>query len=515
MPTISSFTADPATIKKGESSTLSWSVSNADSLSINQGVGTVTGTSVSVSPDETTTYTLTATNSAGSVTATAKVRTVSGTISASPNPCTIAAGSDTCTTTVTWSATGTTRIIVWTGHNQKLPTVLTNSGASGSTSISWIKDEVDNSYTFILGDYEGEVQGKLLDTVTVTGRRAGSLPTIRSFTASPTTIDSGGSSTLSWSVAGADSLSIDQSVGTVTGTSKSVSPTETTTYTLTATNSAGSATATATVSVSVPGAPTISSFTTSSATIISGGGATLRWSVNNATSVSIDQGIGAVDPESLRWVTPSSTTTYTLTATNSVSSVTSTVTITVRQVPNISGFIADPATIDSGGSSTLRWSVSNADSLSIDQGIGTVTGTSISVSPSSTTTYTLTATNESGSDTTTVTVTVRERTSEAEGSISVSECTIYHGETECVPTVSWTSTGADTVQVWYSLNEGAEAFLASSVTGSHSADGVAVEETDTIDYILYDYSDENNRVELAQQPGGTINTSIICRPTSN
>jgi hypothetical protein len=67
-PVISSFTASPASIKAGSSSTLSWSVSSATGLSIS-GIGTVTGTTISVSPTQTTTYTLTATNSAGSVTA--------------------------------------------------------------------------------------------------------------------------------------------------------------------------------------------------------------------------------------------------------------------------------------------------------------------------------------------------------------------------------------------------------------------------------------------------------------
>src|SRR6056297_971719 len=67
-PTINSFTASPPSITSGDSSTLSWSVTDADTLSINQGIGTVTGTSITVSPTTTTTYTLTATNAAGSVT---------------------------------------------------------------------------------------------------------------------------------------------------------------------------------------------------------------------------------------------------------------------------------------------------------------------------------------------------------------------------------------------------------------------------------------------------------------
>jgi hypothetical protein len=73
-PTIDSFYASPGSISSGGSSTLSWSVSGATTVSLDQGIGNValTGTRV-VSPSTTTTYTLTATNDAGSVTATAQV----------------------------------------------------------------------------------------------------------------------------------------------------------------------------------------------------------------------------------------------------------------------------------------------------------------------------------------------------------------------------------------------------------------------------------------------------------
>ena len=69
-PAIASFTATPATLNPGQSSTLAWSTTGATSLSINQGVGDVTGTTTrSVTPAVTTTYTLTATNAVGSTTA--------------------------------------------------------------------------------------------------------------------------------------------------------------------------------------------------------------------------------------------------------------------------------------------------------------------------------------------------------------------------------------------------------------------------------------------------------------
>jgi len=74
LPVISSFTASPASIVSGQSSTLAWSVSGATSLVINNGIGSVTGLSSRVvSPTAATTYVLTATNGAGSVTASAIV----------------------------------------------------------------------------------------------------------------------------------------------------------------------------------------------------------------------------------------------------------------------------------------------------------------------------------------------------------------------------------------------------------------------------------------------------------
>ena len=69
---------------------------------------------------------------------------------------------------------------------------------------------------------------------------------------------------------------------------------------------------------------------------------------------------------------------------------------------------ASPTSIPSGQTSTLAWSTTNATSVRIDPGIGTVTASGTrAVTPSATTTYTLTATNAAGSVTSTpVTVTV-------------------------------------------------------------------------------------------------------------
>ncbi len=81
IPNVLRFDTARATIASGESAELSWEVTGAQGISIDNGVGEVRGSSVQVSPTATTTYTLTATNEHGSSTAktTVAVSTVGGT----------------------------------------------------------------------------------------------------------------------------------------------------------------------------------------------------------------------------------------------------------------------------------------------------------------------------------------------------------------------------------------------------------------------------------------------------
>src|SRR5207245_1264292 len=110
---------------------------------------------------------------------------------------------------------------------------------------------------------------------------------------------------------------------------------------------------------------------------------------------------------------PSQTTIYTLTASNSAGSTTARVTVTVNATPPtgaapvILSFSANPSTVVAGQVSTLSWSTTGDTSLTIDNGVGWVSGwTRTFVRPAQTTTYTLTASNAAGSTKATVTVTV-------------------------------------------------------------------------------------------------------------
>jgi peptidoglycan-associated lipoprotein len=79
--------------------------------------------------------------------------------------------------------------------------------------------------------------------------------------------------------------------------------------------------------------PTIDSFTAEPSTIEKGQAATLRWAISNATDMSIDQGLGAVQSQGSRQVFPSNTVTYTLIANSSAGSATKSVTVTVSSAP--------------------------------------------------------------------------------------------------------------------------------------------------------------------------------------
>ncbi|HTS50819.1 MAG TPA: peptidoglycan-associated lipoprotein Pal [Bryobacteraceae bacterium] len=75
--------------------------------------------------------------------------------------------------------------------------------------------------------------------------------------------------------------------------------------------------------------------------------------------------------------------------------------------PVINSFTAEPSAIDRGQSSTLRWSISGATDMNIDQGVGAVQSQgSRQVFPNNSTTYTLTASGPGGTDSRSATVTV-------------------------------------------------------------------------------------------------------------
>ena len=258
-------------------------------------------------------------------------------------------------------------------------------------------------------------------------------PTIN-LTATPTSVNQGSSTTLSWSATNATSVTIDNGIGSVAvSDSRQVTPTSNTTYTATATGGGG--TASASVSVTVVPKPAVS-IQISPSTIKAGDTATLSWNSSNATSVTLDNGIGTVAASGSRTITPAASTSYTATATSPAGAVTAVATVTVVFPPSIT-FTANPPNITQGASTTLSWTSTNATSVTIDNNIGAepVNG-SVVVSPTSPTVYTATATGAGGAASSTFKVDV-SNAAPPTVSLSVTPAAISAGQ---VATLSWTST---------------------------------------------------------------------------
>ena len=137
-------------------------------------------------------------------------------------------------------------------------------------------------------------------------------------TASPTSIDSGESSTLTWTTENTDSARIDNNIGDPAITSVSlpdsninVTPASAVTYTMTVTNTAGD-TGTCSATVSLYPSCTLTASPTS---IDLGGSSVLTWTTKNTDSASIN-GVpvnGADIPNGSKNVSPALTTIYALT----------------------------------------------------------------------------------------------------------------------------------------------------------------------------------------------------------
>jgi hypothetical protein len=266
---------------------------------------------------------------------------------------------------------------------------------------------------------------------------------INFFDAGPEIIEPGETSILSWEVSGANNVTIEPGLGAVNSNgSVSVSPSETTTYKLIASGNGKEKVAMCTVTVEEQDL-LISSFDASPDSIRSGESAVLNWHVSGVSNVIIEPDIGTVKPAGTLNVSPSTTTSYKLTASNGDKEDVAYCTVTVEESPlppeenmtaaeeevlppaenlpasqeeltpesppSIVSFNADPDVIAEGESSNLTWNVSEATEITIYPGIGSVSLTgSQRIFPKETTTYTLTATNGAGSVTASKVVYVEE-----------------------------------------------------------------------------------------------------------
>ena len=406
--------------------------------------GNLTGSSVTVSPTATTTYTVTGTNSQGCSTNSSATVTVNGlpVVSASSNPSSICIGNSTSisatgastyawmpgnlsgspvsvspTSTTTYTVTGSdangcTNTASTTITVNTLPTLSTSATASticvgasttitasGATTYAWVPGNLTGSsitvtpsvtttYTITGTNGSGCVN---TTTVTIT---VNALPLV-SASSSPSSICAGNSVTLT----GIGATSYAWMPGNLSGSPVSVSPMVTTTYSLTGTDANGCVN-TALTTVTVNPTPAISATATAmvicagaSVSIAAAGALSYSWMPGNLSGILVN-------------VSPSVTTTYTITGTNAQGCLsTTTITITVHPLPvvtaNSSSAIictGGSVTLTGGGASTYVWSNNVIDGISFV--------------PSVTTTYMVTGTDANGCvNTATTTVTVNQSVS--------------------------------------------------------------------------------------------------------
>lgn len=135
------------------------------------------------------------------------------------------------------------------------------------------------------------------------------------------------------------------------------------------------------------------------ASIMLGESSTLKWTTSYANSVTINPGIGTVEPTGSVAVSPTKTTEYILTAKGTIGTAMaqSSVSISVIQAKPTVVITAEPDTIAPGASSTLFWNAEHADKCTIEPDIGEVaTSGSKDITLDESTTYTIFAIGSGG-----------------------------------------------------------------------------------------------------------------------
>jgi hypothetical protein len=512
LPTVSA-SASPATICAGASSTLTGS----GATTYNWMPGSLSGTSVTVTPSSSATYTVTGTTAAG-CTGTATVAVTVNplpvvTLSGSNTFC--AGGSSTLTGTSggtsQWyqngvaipGATNNTYVATTAGVYNMIKTNVSGCSDSAATGITITVNPTPTvtataaptticsgssttltasgatTYNWMPGSLPGAtvtVSPTTTTTYTVTGTNASGcsntatvtitvnpIPTVTA-AASSTSICTGNNVTLT----GSGASTYLWNPGAISGSPITVTPASTTTYSVTGTDVNG-CTGTGTITVTVGAQPTVT-VTPSGATICNGSSTTLTAS----GTVSYNWMPGSLTGSSVV-LSPSSTTTYTVTGTNGPGCFnTATVTVTVNPLPNVTATAA-PATVCSGSSTTLT--ASGASTYNWMP--GSLIGSSVTDMPASTTTYTVTGTDVNGcTNTATATVTVNPSPVVA---ATASPSAICSGSSATL-----TASGADTY-TWMpgsftgsSVTDSPTATTTYTVTGTITASGCTSTQTVTV-----------------------------------
>jgi hypothetical protein len=235
----------------------------------------------------------------------------------------------------------------------------------------------------------------------------------------------------------------------------------------------------------------INNFSANPTSIALGSTSALSWTTQNCNYVDITQvGTNLATDNSGYTVSPTNTTTYTLTAYPDGGTATATVTVTnntggggTTNACSINNFTASPNSITSGGSSSLNWNTTNCNYVNITSvGNSLAADGSQTVYPANTTTYTLTAYPGGTTATTTVTVNTVSNNSCYINNFTASPSSISYGGSS---NLSWSTSNCNYVNI-------------STLSGNQSTSGnVSV------------YPDNTTTYELTAYPGGSTSTVTV------
>jgi uncharacterized cupredoxin-like copper-binding protein len=471
-PTVS-LAISPTTLGVGQSATASWSTSNATACISSgawSGSTSLGSTGVAIGPFKTAgtyTYGMTCTGSGGSAAASQTV-----TVGAVPAPTIVL-------NLIPSSITpGSASLLVWSTTNAQ-----SCVGSSGTGSDGWQGSQPTiNAAGFNTGKIDttgqviydltclgpgGSTQATRILSVSPTAPT--SLPVI-TFTAQPTLIQPGQSTTLTWNAANATACVASGGTASVswsgsqplTSAGMTLGPIDTAgTYSLTLTcaGAGGSAAKDVVIVVSpttVPPAVTVD-VDVSPTQVVAGSSANLAWTSSNATACSASGSWSGSEPllgteVSTGTLTTAAVYSYTLTCTGPGGSATGTASLQVNPAAAVvTNLAATPSTIQTGQSVMLSWGTTGAASCAASAGTGawagvqptTSTGTAIGpINTAGTYVFTLECTGPGGTSAPrSVTVTVTNPTPPAAAVVSfaANPSTIQVGQSV---SLTWTTTNA-------------------------------------------------------------------------
>ncbi len=379
-PTVN-LTANPSSIQTGQSSTLTWSVSNATSCVASNGWSgnkNANGGSQVVSPTSNTTYTLTCTGPGGSASDTATVTVTQAPpanvliTNLSANPVSVSYNGS---TTVTWSVTGAT---LCTANSTPSTSWTGSVSATGGSQV--VNNLTSNpTYFNLYCTGPGGFDSKTISVAVGSQPPAGDPPTV-TIKAIPASIPYGEGTEIYWYPVNATSCLGTGGTNGWAGSKYHYSDSfwtghlyADTTYTITCSNQYGTSAA-ASVTVKVGNTPTPTVDINANDTTLNYGDSTyVFWSSTNATSCTANGGAnGWAGTKNLTGNVSTgnlyNNTTYTITCYNGSNSNSDSVTIYVENVqqnnPSVTTYFATNVTqnsatlngyVNTNGNSTQRW----------------------------------------------------------------------------------------------------------------------------------------------------------------